>query len=111
MAEVPYPNDFDRLRANIREELSAQRAMGDLPLDQIVIDRLADGIASNIEYAFDVHWAPKWAKNDEPHRWTEAVEGRDQYFVECLRCRKVWVFPSVAEADSRWEQHLGEAHA
>ena len=85
--------------------------MGELPLDEIVIDRLAEGIADNIEYAFEVHWAPRWAKSGEPHRWTETTEGRDQYFVECLGCRKLWVFPSAAEADSCWEGHVQERHA
>lgn len=103
---MPYPSDSDRLRGNIREELRAQTAMGDLPLDEIVIERLAEGIANNVEYAFEVRWSPRWVKDDEPHRWTESSEGRDEHFLECARCRKLWVFQSATEADSWWERHV-----
>jgi hypothetical protein len=48
--------------------------MADLPLDDATLDRLAEGIAANLDYAFSIAWSPRWVKDDEPHRWTEGSQ-------------------------------------
>lgn len=107
MTDVPYPTDYDRMRDNIRDELAAQKAMADLPLDDVTLDRMADGIATNLDYAFSVAWAPRWVKEGNPHRWVEGP----QHFVECLRCQRITAHQSGDEADAWWEAHVRAEHA
>ena len=52
--------DFERLIGNIREELQAQNALRNIRLSQELIGELAECIASNLDYAFEVKWAPRW---------------------------------------------------
>lgn len=111
VTEVPYPTDEERLRTSIRTELRAQRAMADLALDDTALDQLADAIAYNTEEAFAVRWAPRWVKDGAPHRWTEPVGGEPtEHFVDCIRCRRMTVHKSAAEADAWYERHGREEH-
>lgn len=56
MADRTSDEDSDRLRANIREELEAQNALGELGLCEQVLNGVAEAIALNIEYVFFVRW-------------------------------------------------------
>jgi hypothetical protein len=94
------------MRDNVRSELQAQRAMADLPLDDATLDRLAEGIAANLDYAFSIAWSPRWVKGDEPHRWTEG----SQHFVECLKCKRITVHPTSVDADRWYEDHSQNGH-
>ena len=112
MVEIPYPTDYERMRDNIRAELQAQRAMVDLPLDDSTLDRLADGIATNLDYGFSVEWRPRWVKGDEPQRWAEPPGDRPtDHYVECLRCRRITMHGSAAEADAWWASHVRDDHS
>jgi hypothetical protein len=110
MVEVPYPDDNERLINNIREELLAQRALSDLPITDQQIAHVAVSIASNVEYGFEVRWAPRWVKGDDPHHW---VEGDEQlrYFMECLRHKRITMHESEAEAADWWAEHLRSEHS
>lgn len=108
MTDVPYPNDFDRLVANIRTEIDAQMAMSQVELDESVIQHLAEGIASSIDYAFEFHWRPRWVKSGDAHHWNEDSESGQQYFVECLRCTRITRHPSALEGDAWYVQHCRE---
>jgi hypothetical protein len=59
---------FDRLTDNIREELNAQNALLALGLSTNRITDLANAIAINIDYAFEVRWSPRWegTRRDQP---------------------------------------------
>lgn len=106
MSDVPYPTDHERMRANIREQLGVETAIGNLPLDDSTLDRMAEGIATNLDYAFSVAWAPRWVKEGEPHRWVEGT----QHFVECTRCRRITAHDASIEADAWWEEHAHAEH-
>ncbi len=99
------------LVTNIRDELHAQVALRGLTLDDETLDGLAAGIATNIDYGFDVTWAPRWVKDNDPHRW---VEGRgtpaESHFVGCLRCRVITQHPAAEAGDEWWEGHVATAH-
>lgn len=83
MPSAPSPDDFDRLVGNVRDELQSQNAMGGHGLTDEVLDRLASAIAVNVDYGFDVRWAPNWVKPGQPHAWQDE-EGA---FAECVDCR------------------------
>lgn len=86
--------------------------MRDLHLDETTLDALAKAIATNVEYAFDVKWAPRWAKEGDPHRWVErSPSAGESHFVECLRCKRITVHPTAEKADEWWSSHLGADHA
>lgn len=105
------PDDFDRLVENVRQELQAQNAIGELGLADDVLDQLASAIATNAVYAFEVKWAPKWLRRAEPHAWHDE-EGA---FAECVDCRLIFGPEPDPEAarrafDEHWSaNHRGEA--
>jgi hypothetical protein len=109
--EVPYLNDKERLVGNIREELQAQRAMRVVDLSDQVVEDLAFAIALNIEYGFDVRWAPKWVGGVGHHDW---IEDRNmphpKYFVECLMHQRIAVHASEDEAADWWNAHVRDEH-
>ncbi|GII52870.1 hypothetical protein Pth03_12590 [Planotetraspora thailandica] len=102
----------ERLIGNIREELEAQTVGRGLGLDDAILEQLAWAIAVNLRYAFDVTWAPKWAR--EVHSWMEADEDMptgENHFVECLRCG--WLTgqnPSKAQAQAEYLGHVASHH-
>jgi hypothetical protein len=109
VTDVPYPQDIDRLVGNIRTELHAQLGMARLELDESVIESLAVGIASNIDYAFEFRWRPRWVPSGDAHRWTESSEsGDEQHFVECLQCKRITVHESAAEGDAWYAEHVSQ---
>jgi hypothetical protein len=111
MTEVPYPTVDERLAGNIKEELTAQRAMSDLPLTDQQIDQLASAIRSNVLYGFEVRWSPRWVKGDDPHHWVEdADSAHPKYFVECLRHERITVHDSEAAATEWWSEHQRTEH-
>ena len=92
VTDVPYPDDHERLIDDVRTELEAQRAIRGLPLDDATLDGLADNVVTNIEYAFDVNWAPRWIKDGSYHRWIDTPpDAAPSHFVECLRCARITV--------------------
>ena len=54
------PDEFERLTGNIHEELLVSNALQNLGLSKEQIAELAHWIAVNIDYAFEVRWAPRW---------------------------------------------------
>lgn len=106
MAEVPYPDDSERLFDNIRTELKAQAAIEGLHLDSATLDDLASGVAASVAYAFEVRWAPGWVEPGDPHRWVEGSDtGGEEHFVECLQCRRVTSHETADDADRWWASH------
>ncbi|WP_182905869.1 hypothetical protein [Microbispora sp. H13382] len=103
----------DRLIGNIRDELVAQKVLHDLDLDDAALDGLAWGIAANLQYAFDVTWAPKWAR--EVHSWVEADAGMptgENHCTECLRCG--WLTgqnPTKEQAQAEYAEHVSTRHS
>jgi hypothetical protein len=69
--DPPADKLTELLQDNIRNELRAQNATGDLGLSDVQIGRLAWGIAAEVLYAFAVKWDPDWVDPGEPHTWTE----------------------------------------
>ena len=58
-----------RLTENVREELQAQNALGNLGLSEADIKSLTRAVATNVDYAFEVRWAPRWEgapRSDQP---------------------------------------------
>jgi hypothetical protein len=109
VTDVPYPDDIDRLVENIRTEINVQLGMARVELDQSVIENLAVGIASNIDYAFEFHWRPRWVHGGDAHRWTEASESGDvQHFVECLHCKRITAHATAPQGDAWYSQHVLE---
>jgi hypothetical protein len=109
VTDFPYPDDIDRLVGNIRTEIKAQLGMARVELDQSVIESLAVGIASNIDYAFEFHWRPRWVRGGDAHRWPEAsASGDEQHYVECLQCKRITVHSTAAEGDAWYSQHVRE---
>ena len=112
MSEVPYPSDGERLLGNIREEIQAQSAGSSLRLTDEDVERLAISIASNVEYGFDVRWAPRWIKGDDPHRWVEGPDTTNPtYFVECLRHKRITMHESETDATNWWSGHVQAEHS
>ncbi len=63
MGDKQSPADLDkltRLTENIRTELLAVNALLNVGLSPEQIDRMAWAIATNIDYAFEVRWSPRW---------------------------------------------------
>lgn len=106
MASTASPDDFDRLMGNVREELQAQNAMDGLGLSEDALDRLAEAIAVNVQYVFDVRWAPR-LKEGEPHAWEEGGAA----FAECVPCRIVFG-PAASPAGARdlYDEHRASEH-
>lgn len=73
---------FELLRDNVRDELVVQNGMGSLGLTDEVIDRLAEQVAVNIDYAFALRWSPDWVKDGDLHRWT----ADERFFARCPDC-------------------------
>lgn len=105
MVEIPRTPDSLRLRQNIRLELASQRAIAGLDLDDSVLDGLAESIAANIEYGFEIRWSPQWVKEGDPNRWEEGANEQTKYFVECLHCNRVTVHHTKSDADAWWAAH------
>jgi hypothetical protein len=59
----PESDDYARLVGNITDELFAQNALRDLGLADDVLRSLAESIAVNVDYAFEVRWSPRWEGN------------------------------------------------
>jgi hypothetical protein len=61
---VPSPKDDapfdDRLTANILDELRAQNALADLGLADDQLEQVAQAVAVNVDYSFEVRWSPRW---------------------------------------------------
>jgi hypothetical protein len=104
MREVRRIDDWERLRLAIRAELQAQYAIEDHPVDDQLLDVLAQAVATRIDYGFAFRWEPRWIKPGEPHRWTEGRE----HFVECLACGRTTAHPSDAEATDWYSDHRRE---
>lgn len=73
---------FELLRDSVRAELAVQNGMGRLGLTDKVIDRLAEAVAVNVDYAFAVRWSPDWVKVGDLHRWSTD----DGFFSRCPEC-------------------------
>ena len=56
----PESQDHARLVDNITDELLAQNALRDLGLTDDVLRSIAAAVATNVDYAFDVRWSPRW---------------------------------------------------
>lgn len=107
MTDVPYPDDIDRLVENIRTEINAQLGMARIELPSETVEQLASAIAANIDYAFDFRWRPRWVKDGEPHHWQRSTEsGGEQYFIECLRCKRITVHPTADDATAWYAEHV-----
>jgi Zn ribbon nucleic-acid-binding protein len=104
MREVQRIDDLERLRLAVREELQAQAAMNDVMLNIPLLDRMASGVAAQVDYGFDVRWAPKWVKTGDAHRWTE--DGEE--LVECLVCGRTTAHLPPAEADEWYADHRSQ---
>jgi hypothetical protein len=61
------PEILPRLTENIRDELQAQNALGNLGLSEETLDSMAQAIAANIDYAFEARWAPQWEGHRRPN--------------------------------------------
>lgn len=70
------------MEANIRTELEAQNAMGDLGLSQAAIARIAHGVTAEVLYAFAVDWSPDWVRPGEAH----TREASGEFFALCPVC-------------------------
>lgn len=73
---------FDLLRDNVRREVLVQNGMWSLGLSDEAVDRLADSIAVNVDYAFAIQWSPDWVKDGELHLWGDDGE----HFARCPEC-------------------------
>lgn len=104
MRDVPYPDDFDRLRDAVRDELTVQHGIAHREIDGAWLDSLADMVLARIEQGFDMAWRPKWVSGGAVHRWAEG----DEHFVECLKCRRITAHTSQATADAWSTEHRHE---
>ncbi len=73
---------FDLLRANVRAEVLVQNGMWSLGLSDETVDRLAESIAVNVDYAFSIRWSPDWVKDGDLHQWDDDGE----HFARCPEC-------------------------
>jgi hypothetical protein len=111
--ELERPGDLDRFRENVLTELQAQNAMQDLNLPQNQLESLADAIAANADYAFEIKWSPRWVKGSEPHRWAEdddASPSGKWFFSECLSCGRLTKSSSEQESLDDYAQHRATTH-
>lgn len=106
-----YPSDLERLEDNIKSEILAVSAMRRLDLDDSTVDHLAAAIVVNVDYGFNVLWAPKWVKTGEPHQWIEGA-GSDsaRRFIECVDCKRITAHATQDEADAWWVDHCAQNH-
>ncbi|MGV9804570.1 hypothetical protein [Micromonospora chersina] len=111
MPEQPPIDTFQRLADNIRGELVAMNIPLNLRLDDATLENVAEAIATNITYAFDVTWAPKWVKAGQPHRWQEDNSGSRVYYVECLGCGTVFGEASAEAAEASYRDHQRRLHS
>jgi hypothetical protein len=106
MREVPYPDDLERLRDAVRDELAVQQGISGETSDDRRLDTLTDMVVARIDYGFDVRWKPKWVPSGDAHRWIEDGE----HHVECLTCRRITAHASAADADAWYEEHRLAEH-
>lgn len=114
MARYEGPlNNYDRAIDNVTDELDTQAAMRDLHWPEGLTRQLAEAIVSNLDYAFDIRWRPRWVKPGEPHHWSETGEDPDDtlYFTECLACGQIFESGSEASAQTAYQAHRAEEHA
>ena len=104
--EHPYPDDHQRLRFAVRDELAAQHGIGRRCADDAWIEVLADMVVARIDYGFDVRWAPTWLKGSQVHRWIEDGE----HYVDCVRCRRLTSHASDADATAWHAEHERVVH-
>ena len=102
--EVVPPDDAERLRLLIREELQAQSALEELQPDPSILDHLAWALTAQIGYGFEYRWAPKWVAAGDPHRWTEA----GGHMVECLACGRTTAHSREDAARHWYAEHRSE---
>ena len=107
MRQERYPDDHERLRDAIRDELAVQHGIGGQPTDGKWLDVLADMVSSRIDHGFDIQWAPKWVAPGSAHQWEQDGE----HFVDCLPCRVITVHESAADATQWYRTHSSERHA
>lgn len=111
MPELPPIDTFGRLTEHIQDELVAMNVPLNLQLDAATVGDLAESIAVNITYAFEVKWAPKWVKAGQPHRWQEATPDAKTHYVECLACGAVFADASAEAAEVSYRDHQHSRHS
>ena len=70
------------LEHNVRTEILAQDAIGNLGLTDQQMSQLAWAIAAEVDHAFSVDWDPDWLQPGEVHHWAE----EDMHFARCPTC-------------------------
>lgn len=70
------------LEDNVRTELRVMNSMLELDLSDATIERLVEGVASGVLYAFNVDWSPDWMKPGQVHAWEEG----GVFFARCSGC-------------------------
>jgi hypothetical protein len=107
-SEDQYGTEVQALLADaVRDELAVDSGIDGLDLPQPVLDRLAQGIISRINYGFRFIWDPSWVKNGFPHQWSEG--GR--FYARCTACLAVSPAAQSNETVLDWyANHAAAAH-
>jgi hypothetical protein len=106
-SDDPYAREVQALLADaVRDELAVSVGIQELDLSSDAIDRLAQAIASRIDYAFRFTWDPSWLSTGEPHVWSE--DGN--VFARCTACLAVSQASSNAGESSAWHDEHRRSH-
>jgi hypothetical protein len=112
MARYEHPIDpYERIVDNIDAELSVQSALRELDWPKELVHELAQHVAANLTYVFDVRWNPR-LRSDESHRWSEPGDspGATLYFAECLTCGNVSEAHAEDAAGELFNAHRATVH-
>lgn len=107
---IDLPDDWTEPVWNLAQhsvltELVTQNAARGLGLDRGTLESLAAAVTTNLEYAFDIAWAPSWVRPGEAHVWTEAA----RWFARCGSCLLSSPPEPTDAAARRWHaEHVAE---
>ncbi len=110
MPQLPPIDNFGRLIDNIHDELVVKNIMLNLDLNDQTLKILAEDVAINIDYAFDVRWSPDWVRKGDPHAWHEETDSILNHFAECVTCGAVFAEQTSNEAQAAYRLHASEQH-
>lgn len=94
------------LRINILTEVRAINAALRLGLDEPATERMADAVAAEVLYSFDVDWAPDWLTPGSVHSWHEA----GAHYARCGICLADSPATPTEAAAVKWARDHESSH-
>ena len=107
---MPYSEREQRVAAlledRVREELRVTDSAYGLGLSDEAIERLTEGVAAGVLYAFSVDWSPNWVRKGDVHAWEDA----GVWFARCGDCLLDSPGAKTRAEAAAWARAHEEAH-